>query len=155
MKSNKVYKWYSVVKPYRRGWAQYEITLNYLLLIKCSTQTFAKFRETKNFPSRNFSSLEWYFSQISLPNMIYLYKSQWYSGCYFPYTWVKASTNVAAPLCFQSWKWTFSCTCTVGHHHAHEHFQVHFQNWGTHISSYPKLFFCTHAKYVFSNNKYL
>jgi hypothetical protein len=27
------------------------------------------------FGSRNFSSIDWYFSQIPLPNMIYLYKT--------------------------------------------------------------------------------
>ena len=31
-----------------------------------------------NFPSQNFSSLDWYFSQIPLPNMIYLYITLFY-----------------------------------------------------------------------------
>ena len=70
---------------------------------------------------------------ISLQRIVLLLAwSQWSSGCHFPCTWVKASSNDAAQLCykvdffykFQSWKRTFSCT--VGHHHAHEHSECNF-----------------------------
>ena len=52
-------------------------TIDFYTDISCLGGVFAKntIRETNNFGSGNVSSLDWYFSQIPLPNMKYLYKS--------------------------------------------------------------------------------
>ena len=109
----------------------WKLILNYLLLIKCSIQTFAKFlcREL-----------------LYINDWI-----QWYSDCHIPYPWVQTLLPHCAFRRENERSPEHAQLVTIIHINTLE---VHF-NIGEHIFQVVRnLFFCSHAKYAFTKNKY-